>query len=49
MIFRTELLPDPGDWAAFRLIEKTAPTITGETPTFDAVRSELLRGRWRKR
>jgi hypothetical protein len=49
MIFRNELSPDPRDQAAFRLIEKTAPTITGETPGFNAVRTELLRGRWQKR
>jgi hypothetical protein len=48
-IFHTELRPAPGDSAAFRFIELTAPTITGETTTFGAVRTELLRGCWQKR
>jgi hypothetical protein len=48
-IFRSELRPDPGDLAAFRFVQLTAPTISGETPSFNAVRTELLRGRWQKR
>src|SRR5262249_40833538 len=32
--------PDPGDLAAFRFIESTAPAITGETPSFHAIRTE---------
>jgi hypothetical protein len=48
-IFRAELRPDPGDSAAFRFIECTAFVITGEEPTFGAVRSELMRERWKKR
>jgi hypothetical protein len=47
LIFRAELYPE--DCAAWRFIEKTAPTITGESPTFQAVRTELMRERWQKR
>jgi hypothetical protein len=49
IIFRSELRPDPGHLAAFRFIQMTAPTITGEGPSFYAVQTELSRGRWRNR
>ena len=40
-----ELLPNQANRAAFRFIEATAPMIANETPSFEAIRTELMRRR----
>jgi hypothetical protein len=47
-IFCSEL-PNPRERAAWRFIALTAPMITGEEPSFEAVRTELTRERWKTR